>query len=116
MDEAKAYLIAGAAPADGESPTDGENSVLENLAPKGNSLLNTQDPDAQADARKSQSKSILEEAAERRTAVTEVLVEKPGGGAEFGLNGKLFAKIAFWWLITVPVAFGVSALIELIVK
>jgi phosphate/sulfate permease len=33
-----------------------------------------------------------------------------------GLNAKLFAKIIFWWVITVPVAFGVSALVEEVVK
>jgi phosphate/sulfate permease len=33
-----------------------------------------------------------------------------------GLNGKLFGKIIFWWLITVPVAFGVAYLVELVVK
>ncbi len=33
-----------------------------------------------------------------------------------GLNAKLFGKIIFWWVITVPVAFGVSALVEEVVK
>ena len=32
-----------------------------------------------------------------------------------GLNGKLFGKIVFWWLITVPVAFGASYLLELLI-
>ena len=34
---------------------------------------------------------------------------------QMGLNGKLFGKIVFWWLITVPVALGVSYLIEKII-
>jgi phosphate/sulfate permease len=29
-----------------------------------------------------------------------------------GLNAKIFGKIVFWWLITVPVALGVSYGIE----
>lgn len=53
---------------------------------------------------------------ERRTAVQSIIVESPKGGAEFGLNKKLFGKIFFFWIITVPVAFGVAAVIELICK
>jgi len=34
---------------------------------------------------------------------------------QMGLNGKLFGKIVFWWLITVPVALGVSYSIEKII-
>jgi phosphate/sulfate permease len=29
-----------------------------------------------------------------------------------GLNAKLFGKIVFWWLITVPVALGAAYAIE----
>jgi phosphate/sulfate permease len=33
-----------------------------------------------------------------------------------GLNGKLFVKIIFWWLITVPVALGATYLMELLIE
>jgi phosphate/sulfate permease len=51
----------------------------------------------------------------RRTAPGEV-VSAEQGSANFGLNGKLFLRIVFWWLITVPVAFGIAFGIELIVR
>jgi phosphate/sulfate permease len=60
-------------------------------------------------------KSVIEKQAMRRTAPGEV-VSAEQGSANFGLNGKLFLRIVFWWLITVPVAFGIAYGIELIVR
>jgi phosphate/sulfate permease len=57
---------------------------------------------------------MIENQIERRTVVSSVLTEQKN--ANFGLNGKLFCKIITWWLITVPIAFGAAAAIELVTK
>ena len=94
-----------------------ENSVIEGLEPKAeHSLANTQDQPREEGSQAAVSKSMLDKTIDRRTAVGEIVVNSPKGGAEFGLNGKLFCRIAVWWVATVPVAFGVAAIIELIAK
>ena len=40
----------------------------------------------------------------------------PQKKANYGLDLKLLGKIIFWWIITVPVALGTAAVIELIAK
>jgi phosphate/sulfate permease len=59
-------------------------------------------------------RSMIDTQVENREVVASVLT--PQKKANFGLNGKLFCRIITWWLITVPVAFGAAALIELVTK
>ena len=62
-----------------------------------------------------ESPSMIENAADRRIPPGSVL-KSIGDTGNFGLNGKLFLRIVFWWVITVPAAFGGAYVIELIAK
>ena len=59
--------------------------------------------------------SVFEDLADKRIPAGSVLSSGENSG-KTGLNGKLFGKIVFWWLITVPVAFGASYLLELLIE
>lgn len=58
---------------------------------------------------------MIEKTAEKRIPPGSVL-KSVGETGNFGLNGKLLMRIVFWWLITVPAAFGGAYVIELIAK
>ena len=58
---------------------------------------------------------MVEEVADKRIAPGSVLSNDGNKGGQMGLNRKLFFKIVIWWLVTVPVAFGVAAAIEWII-
>jgi hypothetical protein len=58
--------------------------------------------------------SFYEDLGDKRIPAGSVLSTGENTGRT-GLNGKLFGKIVFWWLITVPVAFGASYLLELLI-
>jgi len=58
---------------------------------------------------------VFEDLGEKRIPAGSVLSSGENTGRT-GLNGKLFAKIVFWWLITVPVALGASYLLELLIE
>jgi phosphate/sulfate permease len=60
-------------------------------------------------------KSMIDNVADRRIPPGSVL-QAEGETGNFGLNGKLFLRIIFWWVITVPAAFGGAYVIELIAK
>jgi len=61
------------------------------------------------------SPSMIDDIAERRVPAGSIL-EAEGKSGNFGLNGKLFMKFVFWWLLTVPAAFVMADVIELVTR